>query len=104
MAVEHDHRFERWVTANSDGHMPPLFVDDVEEIVVDERHRLAPLDVDAATGEAQHTPHRSRQPRHDHREDAAELRIGGDEFLGDAVLALPLLAVDHRNAVRLGPS
>jgi hypothetical protein len=47
-------------------------------------------------------PHRRRRPSHqDQKHAPADVRVLGQILLGDPMLALPGLAIDHRNPVRL---
>ena len=101
VAVEHHLRTERRVAADLDRHMPPGRVDDVKRVVVDELSGLLQV-VDHALRVPVDLPHQRRRPSHQDQEHAhAHLRVLGQILLGDPMLALPGLAIDHRDAMRL---
>ena len=101
MAVEDDLRPERWMPGHLDGHVSPLRVQDVEGVVVDEGPLLDQVAQHPA-GRAGDLPDRGHRARHQDQEHPAIHPVGGQVLLGDLVLALPALAVDHRDAVRGG--
>ena len=85
-----------------DRHMAPGRVHDVEGVVVDERPLLRQVGDNAAGGPGDF-PHAGRRLRGQHQEHPRAHLIGGQVLLGDQVLALPGLAVDHGNTVRVRP-
>ena len=102
VAVEHHLRAERRVATDLDRHMPPRRVEDVKRVVVDELPALLQVVDDALRG-PRDLPHQRRRPGHQDQKHAhTHLRVLGQILLGDLMLALPGLAIDHRNAARLG--
>src|SRR5450759_3088220 len=102
VAVEDDLRSERRMTAHLDRQVSPGRVHDVEGVVVDvlpgllqvaDHPRTRPVDL----------PHDGRCPGHQDQEHAHTNRVLTQILLGDPVLALPGLAVDHRHPVLPGP-
>ena len=103
MAVEDDLRGERRVPGHLDGHMTPLRVHDVERVVVHVRGLLRDVADDAAGCRAGDLPYPGRRLRGQHQEHPRAHLVRGQVVLGDQVLALPGLAVDDRDAVRVRP-
>jgi hypothetical protein len=99
--VEDDLGAERWMPGHLDGHVSPLRVQDVEGVVVDEGPLLDQVAQHPA-GRAGDLPDRGHRARHEDQEHSAIHPVGGQVLLGDLVLAFPALAVDHRDAVRVG--
>ena len=101
VAVEDHLRAERRVAADLDRHVPPRRVDDVKRVVVDELSGLLQV-VDHALCGPVDLPHQRWRPADEDQEHAhADLRVLGQILLGDPMLALPCLAFDHRDPVRL---
>ena len=103
VAVEDDLRAERRMPRHLDRDMAPLGVDDVKRIVVDVF--APPLDVHDRGGlrRARHLPHRRRRLGHQHQKHPDADLMAGQVRLGDAVLALPGRAEDHRHPVGRTP-
>ena len=104
VAVEDDLRGERRVPGHLDRHMTPLGVHDVEAVVVDVRRLLRDVADHPGGLRAADLPHARRRLRgQDQEHPRPGRRVRGQVLLGDQVLALPGLAVDHRDAVGLAP-
>ena len=100
MAVEDHLGAERRVAADLDRHVPPRRVADVKRVVVDELPSLLEVADHSRRGPAD-LPHRRRRPAHEDQEHAGSRLVLGQVLLGDLMLALTGLAIDHGNAVCL---
>ena len=85
-----------------DHQVTPGRVHDVEGIVVDVLGLLLQAHDHPARGPP-HLPHRRPRPGDQDQEDTRPDAVAGQVLLRDPVLALPGLAVDHRDAVRGRP-
>ena len=86
--------------------MPPGLVHDVEVVVLDPRPRVFVLEVKAgrALVGAQYPPDGGGPPRREDGKDADEVRVCGQVFLDELVLANALPAVDDGNLVLVRPT
>src|SRR5436305_8002921 len=90
------------MTTDLHHHVAPLFVDQMEAVVIDP-DQLA-LQIQAPTAEPLHLPHRGRCPSDQHDKEATKARIGRQIFRRDLALALASRAVHYRNALLFSPS
>ena len=102
VAVEDDLRAERRVPGHLDDQVPPLRVHDVEGVVVDVLGLLLQGHDHPARGPP-HLPHRRPRPGDQDQEDTRPDAVAGQVLLRDLVLALPGLALDHRDGIRGRP-
>ena len=96
VAVEDDLRAERRVPGHLDRHVAPGRVHDVEAVVVDERPLLRQV-ARSPRRRAADLPHARRRLRDQDQEHPRAHLVAGQVLLGDQVLTLPGLAVDHRD-------
>src|SRR5512138_3099154 len=76
VSVQDQLRTEWGIAAHADRHMPPLAIDDVEVIMLDERPVLAVADLgNLRGGVAFDFPNRRRRIPSDHQEQASKRRI-----------------------------
>ena len=102
VAVEDDLRAERRVPGHLDHQVAPGRVHDVEGVVVDVLGLLLQGHDHPARGPP-HLPHRRPRPGDQDQEDTRPDAVAGQVLIRDPVLALPGLALDHRDAVRGRP-
>src|SRR5436305_12714685 len=90
------------MTTDLDHHVAPLFVNEMEAVVIDP-DQLA-LQIDAPATEPLHLPHRGRSSSDQHYKEATKARIGRQIFRRDLALALARRAIHHRNVLLFSPS
>ena len=83
------------MASHLDGDVPPLWVPDVEGVVVDEC-RL-PGEHEAARARTSDVPHRCNRPSHQNQEESAFDGVGGEELFSNVVLTLTSAAVNDRD-------
>ena len=86
------------MSADLDGEMAPVSIEDMERVVIDVGHRLLSLDVVMRAD----IPHRRLRATDQNHEQAVRDRRLGQVFFRNVVLALPSRTVDHGNVVRFG--
>jgi len=101
MPVENELRGERGMPGHLDRHVPALRVHEVKRVVVDESGLLGDV-ADDLCG-AVHVPDRRCAPGHQDEEHSRAHLVLGEVVLGELMLALAPLAVDHRDAPGPGP-
>src|SRR6266404_2537970 len=84
------------MTADLDGEMAPLWIEDMKRVVVDIGHRFLAFDVVFGAD----IPHRRLRPTDQDQKQALVDRRLGEIFFGKVVLALSCRTVDHGNVVR----
>src|SRR5437867_6420885 len=96
-----DHLGWKWrMSADLDGHMPPVGVENMERVVIDIGHRFLPLQVMLAHD----LPNRSLSSADQDQKHAAGDFCLGQLLFSDLMLAFPHRAIDDRNLVRLSPT
>ena len=101
MAIEHDLCAEGRMRAQLDRDMSPLWVDDVERILVDVRVRFDRLDVRLSITATAYFSNGRRGSSHQYAEYSFEVRVGWEQVFGKLMFALAALAVNQGNTLFL---
>jgi len=102
MPVEHNLSRERRMRTEFDGQVPPLWIEDMERIMIDVRIGGFRPDVDGATVEAVYMENRGRSKPSDDTEHPPEGGVLGEMLLGQFMLVFSGLTMDQRDSLLLG--
>ncbi len=98
MTIQDHLHGEGRMSADLDGEMAPVSIEDMERVVIDIGHRHLSLDVVIRAD----IPHRRlRATDQNHKQAVSDRRLG-QIFFRNVVLALPSRTVDHGNVVGFG--
>ncbi len=101
--IQDDLRAEGRMARHLDGEVPPLRIQDVKGVVLDERF-LGPQVAQHAPTRPRHLPHGRDRARNQDQKQPLGRRMVGQVLPGYLVLALIPAAVHHRDLVRLSES